>query len=345
MSLLSLDMVVAATAFCLLASAFFSGTETGLMSVSRLRLRDELRGPRRGAARLLRRLLSRVEDPILTCLIGTNLFNVLASSLVTAALVTRYGPRGDLMAAALMSVLVIVLGEILPKTLYREYAEAMTLRSAGTLRAVMVLLAPVRWILLAYSRLLQAVLPGRGKRDGEGPGREGMASLLRAHAGGESGQMFDELLGRCLQLSDLNLTSLMTHMGRVVTLPVTASVRECRDTAAVSGFSRLPVHDGDPLNPVGWVLARDLLFVPADTDWDRIPAELIRTCPLVERGMSPWALFEEMRWQRQQMAIVTDESGTPVGLVTLEDLLEMLVGSIEDEFDRGWRRTAPHPGG
>jgi CBS domain containing-hemolysin-like protein len=172
-----------------------------------------------------------------------------------------------------------------------------------------------------------------------------MASLLKAHAGGESGQMFEELLGRCLQLSDLDLASLMTNLNRVVTLPTTATLRECRDAAAVSGFSRLPVHDDDPLRPVGWILARDLLFLDDDASWTRIPADLIRTCPLVERSMSPWALFEEMRWQRQQMAIVTDESGTPLGLVTLEDLLEMLVGSIEDEFDRGWRRSAPNFGG
>ncbi len=342
---LSVGTVAVATGLCLLASAFFSGTETGLMSVSRLRLREELRGSRSASAALLQRMLTRVEDPILTCLIGTNLFNVLASSLVTAAMIVRFGPRGDVMAAALMSVLVIILGEIIPKILYREYAESLTLRSVRPLRAVMVLMAPLRAFLLLYSGLLQKVLPGTGKRDGEGPGREGLASLLRAHAGGEGAQLFDELLGRCLELSDLNLTSLMTHLDRVVTLPLTASYQECCNAAAVSGFSRLPVHHEDPLHPEGWILVRDLLFNPPDVEWTRIPSELIRTCPFVEKSMSPWALFEEMRWHRQQMAIVTDEYGTSVGLVTLEDLLEMLVGSIEDEFDRGWRRAAPDLGG
>ena len=342
---LSIETVVIATGFCLLATAFFSGTETGLMSVSRLRLREELRGPRAASAKLLQRLLTRVEDPILTCLIGTNLFNVLASSLVTTAMIAHFGPRGDIMAAVVMSVLVIVLGEILPKVLYREFAEPLTLRSARPLRVVMILLSPLRAFLLLYSRLLQSMLPGKGKREGEGPGREGLASLLRAHAGGEGAQLFDELLGQCLQLSDLNLSSLMTRLDRVVTLPRTASYLECCEAAAVSGYSRLPVHDDDPGNPSGWILVRDLLFA---TPWDepeRIPENLLRTCPLVEHTMSPWALFEEMRWQRQQMAIVADETGTPIGLVTFEDLLEMLVGSIEDEFDRGWRRATPHLGG
>ncbi len=334
------EVVVPVSVFCLAASAFFSGTETGLLSVSRIRLRGAARDGDARRVGLLRRMLGRVEDPVLSCLIGTNLFNVLFGAFVTAVLTTRYGARGDVIAAVVVSALVIVFGEILPKVLYREFAERMTLASVRPLRGVMIVLAPLRAVLLGYSALLERVLPGRARRDGEGPGREGMASLLRAHGGG-GGRMFDELLGRCLQLADLNLGSLTTHMGRVVSLPLDASLSACRDAAAVSGYSRLPVHDGDASRPVGWILARDLLFRDDDDPWDGIPADLVRTCPYVDQGMSPWALFEEMRWQRQQMAIVTDSDGTPVGLVTLEDLLEMLVGSIEDEFDRGWRRAAP----
>ena len=84
----------------------------------------------------------------------------------------------------------------------------------------------------------------------------------------------------------------------------------------------------------GWVLVRDLLLsATMRQDWQRIPDTLLRTCPRVDRDVSPWGLFEEMRWQRQQMAVVVDADGNPLGLVTLEDLLEVLIGSIEDEFD------------
>lgn len=327
------DLIAWAAGLCLLASAYFSGTEIGLMSVSRIRLRSR---PERETA-ALRGLLVRVEDPILTCLIGTNLTNVLGSALVTSALTQRYGPRGDVIAAVLMSTLIILFGEILPKLLYREYPERLTLASTQALRGAMVLLAPVRAVLLAYSRLLQRLLPeGDGASDREAH-RDAVAALLRTQHGRAGDRSFRELLSRCLQLGDLDLGVIMTPAARMVSLSRGADLATCRATAAVSGFSRLPVIDGDPRRPVGWVLARDLLFLDDDAPWRGIPPIVVRTCPWVRRDLSPWDLFEEMRWQQQQIAMVADADGELVGLVTLEDLLEVLVGSIEDEFDRSWR--------
>jgi len=331
---LSWDLVAVVVAVCLLASGFMSGTETGLMSVSRIRLRFlELRREH-ARARALARLLDRVEDPILTCLIGTNLFNVLGSAVLTVAFTARYPERGEILAAAVGSVLVITLAEILPKVLYREYPERLTLVSLPVLRVAMVLLAPVRRILLAYSSLLQAVLPGRGAVERRALDRGAMTTLLAAHPVAGQDRRFTDILDRCLVLADLNLTAIMTPWSRVETLPREASLETCRYAAARSGFSRLPLVARDGREVLGWVLARDLLFVDPAADWDGVPPEIVRTCPYVDRSISPWALFEEMRWQQQQMAVVTDRAGNPLGQVTLEDLLEVLVGSIEDEFDR-----------
>lgn len=333
---ISADLIALAAGVCLLASAFFSGTETGLMSVSRIRLRS--RPDAETAA--LNRLLLRVEDPILTCLIGTNLTNVLGSALVTAALTVRFGARGDVIAAVLMSTLIILFGEILPKLLYREYPERLTLASTRPLRGAMFLLAPVRAVLLGYSRLLQRLLPGDAEAGDREANREATAALLRTQHGRAGDRSFREMLARCLELGALDLGVLMTPAARMVSLPRGADLAACRTTAAVSGYSRLPVIDGDPRRPVGWVLARDLLFLDEDAPWRGIPATILRTCPWVRRDLSPWDLFEEMRWQQQQIAMVADEAGDLVGLVTLEDLLEVLVGSIEDEFDRSWRHDA-----
>jgi putative hemolysin len=330
----SWDLVVLVVAACLFGSGFMSGTETGLMSVSRIRLRFmELR---RQHARVtdLQRLLDRVEDPILTCLIGTNLFNVIGSAFVTVVFTARWGERGELMAAAVMSVLIITLAEIVPKVLYREFPERLTLLALPGLRAAMALLAPVRWILLAYSRLLQRLMPGKAAGESRALDRDAMTSLLTAHPMAVHDRRFTDILDRCLALADLDLTAIMTPWSRVEKLSHDASLGHCRAVAARSGFSRLPVVAGDASDVLGWVLVRDLLFVDPTADWDGIPPTLIRTCPYVDRIISPWALFEEMRWQQQQMAVVTDAAGNPIGQVTLEDLLEVLVGSIEDEFDR-----------
>ncbi|MBU0741998.1 DUF21 domain-containing protein [bacterium] len=331
---LAWDLVVLVVAVCVLASGFMSGTETGLMSVSRIRLRFlELRREHARATELTR-LLGRVEDPILTCLIGTNLFNVLGSAVLTVAFTARYAENGEVVAAAVESVLVITLAEIVPKVLYREYPERLTLASLPVLRVAMTMLAPVRWILMAYSRLLQALLPGRGAGESRALGRAAMTSLLSTHPVAGQDRRFTEILDRCLALADLDLTAIMTPWPRVKKLPRTATLAECRAAAAEFGNSRLPVIEQTGSGVPGWLLVRDLLFVDPAAAWDDLPPAMIRTCPYVDRSISPWALFEEMRWQQQQMAVVTDHAGNPLGLVTLEDLLEILVGSIEDEFDR-----------
>ena len=142
----------------LVMSAFFSGSETGLMSVSRVRLRGREygRGPR---GRRLDDLLRHIEDPIMTCLIGTNLFNVLVSAVVTAALTERFGERGEWLAVLIVATVVILFGEILPKVLYREFPERLTVASVPGIRVAMVLAAPVRWVLRGYSELWRRMLP------------------------------------------------------------------------------------------------------------------------------------------------------------------------------------------
>jgi putative hemolysin len=336
---LSWDLVIGVMALCLLASAFFSGVETGLMSSSRIRLRFMALRREDARAGRLTRLLDHIEAPILNCLVGTNLFNVLGSAVLTVAFTARYAQHGELRAAVVGSLLIITFGEILPKILFREYPERLTLSSLPVLRFSMTVFSPVRWILLGYSRLLQTVLPGRGVGESRTLGREAMTALLSTHPTAGQDRRFTELLDRCLVLADLDQAAIMTPWTRVRRLPRTATLAEARTAAAVSGFSRLPVYEPTDDGILGWVLARDLLFVDESAPWDGIPPTLIRTCPYVDPILSPWALFEEMHWQQQQMAVVLDRAGNPLGMVTLEDLLEILVGNIEDEFDH--TRTAP----
>jgi CBS domain containing-hemolysin-like protein len=207
----------------------------------------------------------------------------------------------------------------------------------------MLLLAPLRRILMAWSRLVSRLTPtAAGEAQGGRLHRDALANLLTVHprAAGDDG--FAELIDRCLDLSNLTLRVIMTPWHRVRVLPRDTSSSACREAAAASGFSRLPVSDGRDGAILGWLLVRDLVL--SQQEWtaeDGVPEALLRTCPWVDQAVSPWALFEEMRWQRQQMAIVVDTDGNTQGLVTLEDLLEILVGSIEDEFDRALRPSGP----
>ena len=329
---LGLLWMIGLGAISLLMSAFFSGCETGYMSVSRVRLRNRPAsdGP---AVRRLRSQLRRIEDPILTCLIGTNLFNVFFAALVTAELYARYGARGEWLALGVVSVLVILFGEILPKVLYREFPEQLTLASAPAISGAMGLLSPVRWFLRGYTSLWKRLLPAKDSGGGNLNRRSLAALLLTNTVPDENDQRFAEAVDRFLELEGHPLSNRMRPLDSLVTVGPEATVAECLAVAATSGFSRLPVTREDGRDLQGYVLVRDLLFLSLEDHEHILPRKFIRPFLLVDERMSPYELFEELRSQGRQLAVVTDGIGNPLGMITLEDLIETVIGSIQDEFD------------
>jgi len=316
----------------LVFSAFFSGSETGYMSVSRARLRRSGRAstPR---GRRLEEQLGRIEDPILTCLIGTNLANVLGSAVVTAALTARYGQNGEWLALLLVSATVIIFGEILPKVLYREEPERLTLASVPLVTAFMTISGPVRVVLRGYTTMLRRLLPAGGA-DGGLLDRRNLAALLLTNSMPTTGdRRFAETLDRYLRLAGMPLERISRPLAAIVTVGPEATVSECLAVAARSGHSRLPVTSEDGRTLQGYLSVRDLMFLPAEDQEMRVPRRLWRSFLLVDGRMSAYEVFEELRSRARQMAVVTDADGNPRGLITLEDLIETVVGSIDDEFD------------
>ncbi len=316
----------------LLMTGFFSGAETGFMSVSRVRLhrradRDTAR------QRRLSEMLRNIEDPILTCLIGTNLFNVMFTAIVTAVLTNMYGDQTQWLAVVLSALVIISLGEILPKTVFREFPERLTLVAVPLVDLAMKILAPVRWVLLGYTKLLRRVLPAE---DGPHHGfdRRGLSALLIANAEpNPRDSRFTASLEKFMALAGHRLSQIMRPLDEIVRVGPDATVAECLQVAAESGFSRLPVTREDGRQLQAYLLVRDLIFLPSEDHGRFVPRKLWRTFLLVDERMSPYELFEELRSQKRQVAVVVDAMGQPLGLITLEDLIEMVVGSVHDEFD------------
>ncbi|RKZ15396.1 hypothetical protein DRQ50_07545 [bacterium] len=314
----------------LFLSGFFSGSETGYMSISRARL---LRDERVDATsrRRLERLLRRLEDPILTCLIGTNLANVLGSAVVTVAFTARYGDRGQWYALAVVSTLVILFGEILPKVLFREYPERLMALGVRPMSLAMAVTAPLRRTLGWYTALWRRLLPSGA--DGVELDRRNLTALLLTNSVPTADdRRFTAALGGLVELEARAVTEFVKSVDDLVTVDPGTTVGSCLRIAAESGFSRLPVRDGDDV--VAYVLVRDLLFMDRDSHRAPVPYRL-RHSPLVIDGrMSPYEVFEELRARDCQLAMVSAADGNLVGMITLEDLIEAVVGSIADEFDR-----------
>jgi putative hemolysin len=328
---MNLVTVIITAVFCIYCSAFCSGTETGLMSASRIRIYLREQKERSKSTTRLKKMLLKIEDPILTCLIGTNLFNVIATSIVTAYLTTLYGSKGDFIAASVMAVSIIVFGEIIPKVIYLEFPESMTIKSIPALRILMILVSPIRWLMMQYSHMLNLLIPGDDSDDSDDISREKMSHILASFQPEDRDKQFKVVANKCLALSNTTIESLTKQIDNAVCLHDGMSIEQCCKIAAISGYSRLPVLNNTK-RLTGWVLSRDLLFLNNRPE-DQLPSKAVRKAILVQGIMSPWDLFEELRWHKQQIAFVVDTKGDPTGLVTLEDLLEVVIGSIEDEFD------------
>lgn len=326
------DLVTLVLLLALLGSAFFSGCETGLLTVSRVRLaRRERDGD--GRVRGLERLLARLDDAVLTCLVGTNLSNVAASAVTTALLSAVLGPTGEGLAVLVASLVLVIFGEILPKILYREYPEALSLASLNGLRVFQLAIWPVRWALGGYAALLGRMMTTDGDTAAE-LDRVGLAAWLsRSEAVAGEGR-FRRSMVRFLQLSKRRVGDLMRPLDVVVTVPADVTLADALAAATRSGFSRLPVQGThDDLD--GYLLVRDLLLAEGRVDLHQpVPRKLVRPLLLVDGALSPYELFEELHARSRQLAAVVDRDGRALGIVTLEDLIEKVTGAIADEFDQ-----------
>jgi len=314
-------------------TGLFSGIETGLMTVSRVRL-QRIIDPDAPRVRNLLAKLHNIEDPILTCLICTNLFNVSFTAVVTAVLTARYPDHGELLSVLISSAIIIMLGEIMPKVLFREFPERLTLWSVPAVSFASVVFWPVRWALLGYTALWRKLLPGAGDSGQRLDRRSLTALLLTNSAPNADDRRFAEILDRFLHLAGHPLTGIMRPLDEVVHVGPETTVGECLQVATRSGFSRLPIAGGDGHRLQAYILVRDLIFLPRAEHGGLLPRRLWRTFLLVDKRMSPYEVFEEMRSQGGQVAVIVDPDGNPLGLLTLEDLIETVMGSVRDEFDK-----------
>jgi magnesium and cobalt exporter, CNNM family len=334
---------------CLLLSAFFSGSETALTAHSRISLAHLEKQGNTNAA-IVNRLLAARERLIGALLLGNNAVNIAASSLATGVLLAWFGDVGVIYATVVMTILVVVFAEVLPKTAAINAPERIALKVARPMRFVVRILGPV---LMGIEALVRWILKFFGIQVGENQPiltaherLRGAVDLLHREGGVE--KLDRDMVGGVLDLRELEVSDVMLHRTRMLTLNAGDPPEKIVEAALAAPVTRFPVWRDSPDNIVGVLHSKDLLraMQAAEGDASRIDIAAITTAPSFVPDTTP--LYEQLKAFRRcksPLALVVDEYGDLMGLVTLEDILEEIVGDITDEHDIDVAGVRPQPDG
>ncbi len=325
---------VSAIGGLLVLSAFFSGAETALTGASKSRMHAlELEGNRRAA--LVNRLRENKDRLIGAILLGSNIVNTLSSALATSFLVHMFGAEGVLYATALMTILLLIFSEVLPKTYALIRADTVAMAIAPIIQFLIWLFSP---ILAIVSAILNIMLRLMKPQHGNDSTEQELRGAIELHETEEEmrTQTKRAMLHSILDLADVDVGSIMTHRKTVETVDISQPISVVIDQVLDNAYSRLPVYRDSPDNIVGLLHAKALLREISAVQGDFSRVDITRLLS------DPWfipettILFDQLqafRERKEHFAIVVDEYGTFKGIVTLEDILEEIVGDIDDEHD------------
>lgn len=336
---------ILALIFLLGLSAFFSASETAIFSVNKMKIRHmaEEGNPR---AILTRRLLDQPNRLISTILIGNNVVNIGATALATSLFISLFAESGAGIATAVMTVLVLVFGEITPKTLAAKRAEYLSLEFSGIINTIGIVLSPIIKILNFITTGLIKLFGGL-PLDNPLITEEELRMLV--NVGQEEGFIDAderEMIDSIFEFDDTLVREVMVPRIDIIAINMNESLADISNLVIEVGHSRIPVYEHTIDNIVGVIYAKDLLrpllaCEPSGT----IIKELMRPAYYVPESKKVRDLFEELRKEKVHMAIVLDEYGGTAGLLTIEDLVEEIVGDIQDEYDQEEQNIQTLPDG
>lgn len=331
---------------CILLSAFFAGSETALTASSRARMHAlEKSGDVRAAT--VNRLLQTRDRFIGAMLLGNTLVNIASSAVATSLLVALAGERGAIYATILMTALLLIFAEVMPKTLAINYPEKMALLVARPVALAVAVFGPV---LFAVEAIVHGVLRTVGIKLGHahlalGGHDELKSTVDYLHQEGGVARADRDMFGGLLDLNELSVSDVMIHRTKMIAVNAELPSRELVREVLASPYTRLPLWREEPDNIIGVLHAKDLLReLESVGDPDRVNIDAIKLDAwFVPETTSLGDQLQAFRRRKTHFALVVDEYGVVMGLVTLEDILEEIVGDISDEHDvaaQGIRQTA-----
>ncbi len=327
MSLQSFFLLLA-VAVSIVMSGFFSGSETGVVSVSRVHLRHLIRSGNRRAQNLSK-LLVKQEGVIAATLIGTNIFNVAAASLATVFFEKGSGPVAPVLSTLVMTPLVLVFAEVMPKTYFRFRADTAMLKLCGALTAATRLLSPFAWLTSLFVNAMFRIT-GRQQRSFFVT-REELKSVVRESAERGTLRLRErDMLHAVFDFGRSTAGDIMIPLERVVSISETASTSELEELVRTRGHTRILVYRERQDRVVGFVNIFDVLYSEAEEG--RVGA-YVRTARSVLGTKRLDSLLIELLKARTPLATVQDERGNCAGIVTVEDIVEEIMGELADEHE------------
>ncbi len=342
-------IALGAVVICLLLSFFFSGSETALTASSKARMHALAKN---GDARasLVNRMMERRERLIGGILLGNNLANIAASSLATGVLFAWFGPVGIAYATVGMTMVIVVFAEVLPKTIAINHPDRVSLLAARPIRFMVGLFGPLT---LAIEALVRGLLRALGTPLGVATSVLSASEELRGavdllHREGSVVKDERDMLGGLLDLGELEVSDIMVHRTKMASLNANTPPDRIVQEVLASPHTRLPLWRERPDNIIGVLHAKDLLreLMALGNDTSKLDIEKIARPPwFVPDVTSLPDQLKAFRRRKQHFALVVDEYGEVMGLVTLEDILEEIVGDISDEHDRAFTGARRNPDG
>ena len=321
--------LIIALVFLVACSAFFSASETAFSSLNQIRLKSRAEDGDASAARVLA-MAEKYDKLLSTILIGNNIVNIAAASIGTIIFTKMLGEeRGATVSTMVLTVVVLIFGEVTPKSLAKEMPETVATAVSPMLNLLMVLFTPLTWLFSQWKKLLgHFVHSSESDTITEG---ELMTMVSEAENDGELTDRESELIRSAIEFDDVEVEEILTPRVDVVAVEDNTSLDEVAQTFAESGYSRLPVYHDTIDNIIGVVHEKD--FYLARLKKETSLEELVKPTLYTTGSTQISQLLRTLREQHHHLAVVVDEYGGTEGIITLEDILEELVGEIWDEHD------------
>lgn len=324
---------IIALVILLAGSSFFSASETALMSLSRIKIRHMEEDGVRGA-KLVGSLLEDSSRLLTSILIGNNIVNIAATSITTSLFTTLWGAQGVAIATAVMTVLVLIFGEITPKTIAANTPERISLSVAKPIKLFMIILKPVVGIFNIITKIIFKLL---GVDDhGVRPfiTEEELKTMVNvSHEEGLLEIEEREIINNVFEFGDMQAKEAMVQRLDIVAIDVEDSYEEIIELFKTEKLSRMPVYEETIDDIIGILNIKDVIFLSNEEIANFDVKNYVRDPLFTYEFKKITQLLEEMKKDKSQMTIVVDEYGGTAGLITIEDLVEVIVGDIEDEYD------------